>query len=380
MVSAAYDHMIAIVLVGVIFVGTVVAVPAALSFTTFQAVDQQQLRNTALNVFNAMLQGTGSPSNWGSSFPFDQNNVQTFGLACSSSFSRYLLDSDKVQRLDPDSPGFIDYARVHTLLKLQGYGFKLSLYRPFKVGWDIQWGNNWVGVSVNVTRTEDATPIPNAQVKTNIIVTANNPNKDVPIFIINEVPPKFTDLQGRCQITESVTIPSGYSMERAVAIMHITVAGMDTMVVASKDVSVQEYLKINTFGDTITLTLRGEYYGASGARWVKKVYAYDLVDLVTVYDGDNEDKINAGVGDYEYWYNTFPGLSTINPAMLLFVFSVPNPRRLVVVAGPFSFGEPDKIFEFGPTQPTGNVVLTTMRRFVVISGMTYVAELTLWKE
>jgi hypothetical protein len=380
MVNAVFDHLIAIVLVGAIFIGTVVAMPAAIKFTNFQAADQQQLRNTASNVFNAILQGTGSPSNWGSSFPFNQNNVQTFGLAYSSSFSRYVLDSDKVQRLDPNSPGFIDYARIRDLLKLQRYGFRFSLYRPFKVGWDIQWGENWVGLNVNVTRTEDGTPIPNAQVKTRIIVTASNPNNEAPIFIVNEVPSKFTNLQGQCQINEPVTLPTGYTMESAIATIHIIVTGMDTMVVASKDVSVQQYLKINTFGDTVTLTIRGEYYHAPGARWVKMVYAYDLVDLVTVYDGDKVDKINQGEGDFEYWNSTFPGISTMDPAMLLFVFSVPNPRRLVVVAGPFSFSEPDKIFEFGATQPAGNVFSTTMRRFVVISGMTFVAELKLWRE
>jgi hypothetical protein len=217
-------------------------------------------------------------------------------------------------------------------------------------------------------------------VKTRIIATASSPNKDVPIYVVNEVPLKFTNLQGQCQIDEPVTLPSGYTLETAMAIIHIVVTGMDTMVVASKDASVQQYLKINTFGDTITLTMRGEYYHAPGARWVETVYAYDLENLVTVHTGEHEDKINQGEGEFEYWNNTYPGLSTMDPALLLFVFSVPNPRRLVVVAGPFSFREPDKIFEFGPTQPTGHVISTTMRRFVVISGMTFVAELKLWRD
>lgn len=380
--NATYDHLVAIVIVVALFIGTVVAVPATMSFNISQAVDQQQMRNKALNVFNAILQGTGSPLNWGSKFPFDQNDVHTFGLASSSPFSSYILDSDKVQRLDPQSPGYMNYSYAKDLLKLQGFGFQFSLFRPFKVAHDIQFiGQSTVQVSVNVTRTEDGAPIPGSTVKTTIIVTASNANSDEPIFIIDELPPKSTNVQGQCPILESVNLPTGYTMQRAVAILHITVTGMETMVVASKDTSVQDYLKINTFGDTITLTMRGEYMGSPpGATWVERVYAYDLDNLLTLYDGSggNAAKVNNGFG-YDYWTNSFPGLSTINPAMLVFVLSVPNPRRLVVVAGPLSFGNQDKIFEFGPGNPTANV-LTTMRRLVIISGMTYVSELVMWTE
>jgi len=63
MVSAAYDHMVAIVIVGMIFVATVVALPA-ISYSNMATVDQQQLRNTAYSVFDAMLLDVGSPSNW----------------------------------------------------------------------------------------------------------------------------------------------------------------------------------------------------------------------------------------------------------------------------------------------------------------------------
>ena len=71
-VSIAADHLVAIVIVGIIFVGTVVVLPAT-SFSNLKVVDQQQLRNTAYNVFDAMLLDVGSPSKWGSSFPFDKS-------------------------------------------------------------------------------------------------------------------------------------------------------------------------------------------------------------------------------------------------------------------------------------------------------------------
>ena len=385
MVSATYDHLVAIVLVGVIFVGTIVAMPAAMSSTNFQAVDEQQLRNTALNVYNTLLQSPGYPPRWGSQFPFDENNVKAFGLALSDSISRYVLDSDKVQRLDPESPGFLSYQRAIDLLKLHGYGFKLTIFRPFKVGWDIQWANNLVTLRVNTTRTEDGAPIPNALVESNILATAKNVNTDEPILIVNQEHTAYTDIQGSCLLLEPIDVPNGYTMQNAIAVMHITVAGMETVVVASKQEGVTEYLKINTFGDTITLTFRGEFYNgeyAQGERRITDIFGYDLEDLMRVYDGDDDPvtskKINHGYG-YDYWNKTFPGLSYIDPALLLFVISVPNPRRLIVVGGPFSFAGSDRVFDFGPEDVTGKV-LTNLRRFVVISGMTYVTEFLLWKE
>jgi hypothetical protein len=391
--NAAYDHLVAIVLVGAIFVGTVVAMPAAMSFTTSQAVDQQQMRNTALNVFTAMLQGTGSPVNWGSIFPFSQSSVKTFGLAYSGTFSNYVLDANKVQRLDPRSPFYMNYSYARDLLNLKGYGFQFSLFRPFRVDWDIQWSNqtNYVWLGVNVTRTEDGAPIANAIVKANIIATATNQaDKDSPGIQISEVAHETaTNLLGRAEISENINITQGYTLDKAIAVMHIIVSGMDTMVIASRDTLAQECLKINTFGDTITLTFwDNEYYSGdvpNGARWVENIYGYDLQNLLTLYTGgkgDNNAKINNGAGLFDVWNMTFPGLSMINPSMLIFVLNVPlktTGRTLIVIAGPFSFDASNKIFEFGPGKPTG-AVLTTMRRFVIISGMTYVSELLLWKE
>jgi hypothetical protein len=64
-----YDHIVATLIIGVIFVGAVVVLPA-MSFVNIQAVDQQQLRNTAINLLNAMLLEPGEPNTWGSFDPF----------------------------------------------------------------------------------------------------------------------------------------------------------------------------------------------------------------------------------------------------------------------------------------------------------------------
>lgn len=380
--NAVYDHIIAILIVGAIFVGTVVVMPT-MSLINLQAVDQQQLRNTALNVFNAMLLGTGCPSDWGSTFPFDQNNVETFGLAYSEECSMYVLDTDKVQRLDEDSPGYIKYPCAKDLLKLEGYGFRLNIFRPFTVDWDLEIGKNYVWFAVNVTRSQDGAPIPNAQVDCTILCSAKK-DKDEPIAIVNEPKTFFTNPLGKCEGNETVNLPCGYTLDRAVAVLKITVGGISTMVVAQTDQTLQDALKINTFGDTITLTFRGEFAGAAqGERRIYDVILYNYDGLTQIYDGRNDTvtstKITAGLG-YEYWNNTFPGLTTMDPVLLLFTVSVPNPRRLIIVAGPFSLWDSSRVFSFGSdSEQVGNVAVK-LRRFVVISGMTYIAELTLWKE
>jgi len=375
--------MVGIVIVGVIFASAVVIVPA-MSYVNLQQVDQQQLRNTALNVFNAMLLGTGTPPQWGSVFPFHQDNVSAFGLAYSSESSLYVLDKDKVQRLDIESPGYIEYEYVRNLLGLEDYGFSLTIFRPFTVEWKlgINSDTNSVSFAINVTRNWDGRPIPNAQVDCTILCTADkDPKGEEPMIVVTTPTTFFTNAIGRCDATQTIEIPSGYSIERAVALLKITVAGMSTMVVAQTDLSVQEFIKLYTFGDTVVLTFRDELAGeALGERRVKNImtYSYDN-QLSKLYDGTGTptgSHITHGLG-YDYWNNTFPGLEAMNPALLLFTLSVPNPRRLVVVSGPFSLSEPSVVFRY---EGAVSGVATQLRRYVIISGITYIAELMLWKE
>ena len=385
-VSATYDHIVAIVIVGMIFIGTVVVLPAV-SFSNIDTIDQQQLRNTAYNVFDAMLLDVGSSSNWGSTFPFDQSEVQKFGLAYADPFSKFVLDPDKVQRLDPENPGVLEYERVRDLLKLEDYGFQFSLYRPFRVNWTLDIASNEVLFSTTVTRTEDGTPIPNAEVRVTFMVTASKlPKQSDGDFITEKYDPVvyYTNVTGSC--TGSLTTNLGeYNLDYAVAIMKITVSGLSTTVLAQNDNPLTKLIKINTFGDTITLSFPDALNDTSSERRIVEIDAYDFKNLVRLFKAGDvnppEVKITQGSG-YEYWSITFPGIKTVNPSVLLFAVQVTLKgigRTLVLIAGPFSFGDSEKIFDFGPN-PYGVSPITLMRRLVVVSDMTYVAELAFWRE
>jgi len=398
MVSAAYEHIVAILVVGVIFTGTVVALPATI-YSNLETINQQQLRNTALNIFDSILLDVGSPSNWGSILDdggiFDPALVEKFGLAYADPFSKYVLDSDKVQRL---STG-LSYERVCELLNIQGdYGFQLSIYRPFKVESNLKITGNEINFSVTVTRAEDGTPIPNAEVKVTAMVTAayapggdhkKNPPPDVDVFISAPIPPVYgtTDVKG---IYEDILLfedHTDYSVESAVAIMEITVAGMSTTVVAQDVNSFAKYINMTTYGDTVLLSIDENFPDRSqpNERTIVDAQAYDskyLLDLL-----DDPQKLTWGQG-YENATIDFPGIRTINPTVLLMVMEIKlsadpgaehGGKKWILIAGPFGFAGSEKVFEFGGDE-TAKSPITMLRRLVVISDMTYIATLSFWGE
>ena len=185
MVGEIYDYMLGLVIVGIIFIAAIFTIPN-LSMVNLKQVDQQQLRNTALNLFNAMLLGEGSPPDWASPYPFDQNQRSTFGLSLAESGSIYTLDADKLQRLYDVGPGQIDYEKVRELLNLQDYGFRLTVYRPFSVDYNItindEIADPLITYSAKIARNMDRRPVQNAEVTVTLLCLAKNPDKvDEPI-------------------------------------------------------------------------------------------------------------------------------------------------------------------------------------------------------
>jgi type II secretory pathway pseudopilin PulG len=385
MVTAAPDHMVAIVIIGIIFVGTVVVLPAT-SFSNLNVVDQQQLRNTAYNVFDAMLLDVGSPSKWGSSFPFDQSTVEKFGLAYSDPFSKFVLDVDKVQRLDASNPtGFVEYERVRELLNLNEYGFHISMLRPFSVGWSLNVTSNEVDFYVAVTKTEDGTPIPNAEVKVTTTV-ATNDGKEFSVVRMDPVT-YFTDVRGVC---EGVQYPSvSGTINHAISVMTITVAGLSTTVVAQSENPFAELIKLNTSGDTIILSLPDEVIGDNthSERRVHRIDAYVSEEMLTLFDKGTmlppEIKFTSG-SEYEYWSLEYPGLGFMDPTALIFWIELTLKsygRVIIVLAGSLDFMAEQEILGFGPDPQYLSVTpIVTMRRLVVISEMTYVCQLAFWRE
>lgn len=380
--NAVYDHIIAILVVGAIFVGTVVVMPT-MSLINLQAVDQQQLRNTALNVFNAMLLHAGEPANWGSMDPFYMNDsrIKRFGLASAQDTTFYMLDPDKVQRLIIGNPlNYCEYDRIRELLGLQNYGFRLRIIPPFNVTnvdgkpisikSPIAIDGEKISYGVKVSYL-DGKPIPNALVWATIIYT-NGSN-----FAINTCPSVSTDALGVCRDTVTLS----FEPKSVVIVLRVTVAKVSTLVTTFGTTPPDDVAKISFVGDTIKLTMPDAT--PRGARWVDNIIPIGSEEYIEfLHNGtrSNDDKLN--YGSLEIWSKNFNGLRHSNPVIFIFNFwtvIAGEGRQEVLIAGPYQNLLGISVFEYGGSpKKSGSAV--RIQRSVVISGMTYTAELLLWKE
>ena len=297
----------------------------------------------------------------------------------------------RVQRLDKNGTGYIEYDKVKELLGLQGYDFRLEIFRPFMVNWDLSIDINQVWFSVDVTRNLDHRPVQNAEVSVTIFCAARHPDKeDDPIVRVNGPNISYTNALGHYEGSQDIDIPQGYIIESAIAIFKITVAGTSTVVVANSDQTAQNIMKINTFGDTIVLTFRGEAaLNTSAVRRVLNIHTFTFnEDLMEIWDGttiDNQDDMITYGEGYVYWNNTYPGLSALDPALLLFMVSVPlgageGGRRPHLVVGPYALWESSEVFSFGYPDQTDDYGLKLRRYVIDSSGAIYIAELLVWEE
>lgn len=98
--------------------------------------EKEQLKVTAQKIMTQLLLDPGNPPDWGNNIDIDPNNLTTFGLAKYSETTRdaYVLDPDKVLRLDNTNPLFIPPSSVINLLNLgYEYGFALEFYPALNV-------------------------------------------------------------------------------------------------------------------------------------------------------------------------------------------------------------------------------------------------------
>jgi len=376
-----------------IFVSGVLVVPN-LSYVNLLYVDQQQLRNVALDALKTMLLDPGDPVNWGSQEGFDPNSsdhLQRFGLASSAGDSFYVLDPDKVQRLDMNkqSPFWncVEYDKMRDLLGLEGYGFSLRIFPPFNVTVSDKHFNFTnppysIDFKVEVFR-HDGIPLANAAVNPTIIYSA----KDGGNLSINAIHGEtvFTDLLGTCEINETLQL-NGDIMDLLV-VLRVTVANIAIVIdIYHSFEDLAEFIKINYgTGDNVTLSISKEDYPfdqPNEADWIINIAGYyGPEDIEDLYSGGKKtsDMLTWGEG-YKTWNRDIPGVISSDPTLVIFVLScVPKGEGrtsiLIVSSGPNYIGPEG--FQFGGEQQGATL---NLKRTVIISGMPYLVEMTLWKE
>jgi len=392
-----YDYMTGLIIIGMIFTSAVIVVPN-LSYVNLLHVDQQQLRNVALETMKGMLLDTGYPLDWGSKKPFSEGDIQRFGLAYASSDSFYVLDPDKVQRLDTENKyGSVKYSTMRDLLNLRDYGFSLSIIPTFNVTTIEPRGlvppDLWIKVKVS---RHDGRPLANAAVHTTFLYSIEEEttgNVTVKSKVAQTV---FTDPLGICEVDETLVPPAGWQIKDVIAVLRVTVADIATVVAVYQSINDPKgIVDIWSVGDDVTVAIPTDegypWEQPQEADWVCSVAAYyGQEDIEALYSGgtDETDKLNWGWGsDFKNWTRTIPGLKTSDPTLLIFAIScVPKGegnggkgggRRTVLIAGPSPSWRGFRVLNYGGT-PRGTTV--KVERNVIISGMTYLAEMILWKE
>lgn len=387
MAGDLFDHMIGLVITGIIAVSAVIVIPN-LSYVNLLYVDQQQLRNIALDTLKTMLLDAGYPANWGLTYNFDSDQVERFGLALAESSSFYVLDPNKVQRLVIGNPaGFIEYEDIHTELRLQGYAFNFQIISPFKVivnDEDFDGESNSItledlieGVEVLVTYNAGS-PIPKALVEATLLYVT----KADDFYTVKAG--NSTDALGKCTMKPDIGDPD--DITDFIMVFKVTVAGVTTVTSSyAEGFENQHIMNASIVGDNITISIPegpGWEKGSSGVRWVKSVLAVCEDGIWNIYNGTKEDDMIqwSDSKDDWGWNRLFSGLSYLNPLFLIFNLNVPNPRRLVLFLGPDPNWLGSRVAAYGDPTGGGASSAVKVQRDVIISGMTYIAELTLWKE
>lgn len=382
MVGVLYDYLIGLTIMGVLFISAVFLVPQ-MSYVNLLYLDQQQLRNIATQTLKAILLQTGYPADWGTADPFDPDGVERFGLAESGSSSFYVLDPDKVQRLVSDNPlGYIEYDKMRELLGLEGYSFSISIVPPFNVTIQnevFEFNDNDVDIKLEVNvASRNGLPIANAIVESTIIYATKSGNDAALYFAVEK---NSTDSLGTCVVEKHLDAPSGETFTDVIVVFRITVADLATLVVTYQKTPPNDVAEINMVGDEIILTIPDAT--PRGARWVDYIIKFDWESFAFIYNGtrSNDDKLTYGQG-YKVWSRSFANLKRENPALALFGFWAVDPgtgRRSILIVGPNPNLLGSRVLHYGGML-TSSGSSVKVQRNVVISGMVYTVELTMWKE
>ena len=385
MVHETYDNIVAILLVGLIFIGAVLLIPA-LSFSNIQSVDYQQLRNTAVNVFDNILLSPGDPVEWGSTQDFSVENVNTFGLAKYQNSHFYILDPDKVQRLKSGNPlGEITNEEAKELLNLDGYGFTLRIIPPFNVtnidGTKITTDNSPIDANLLDEREcrydvkvsfLDGRPIAYADVQSLVVYT------DGDDFAQAGPNVRQTNSLGIC--TDSISLE--FVPTIVIVILTIDVAEVATLVVTFGS-DMPNVVDINMVGDDIILT-KPDNNPTGATIFINGIYVYKDDKIATLFeDFKSKEKFTyTQSGSYEEWIGHFPGVKHYEPSLVILNYDNTEGaggRQDFIVAGPYQNLLGYSIFEYG-TSPKISDTAIRIQRSVLISGMTYTAELVFWRE
>lgn len=136
----------------------------------------EQLKMVAQKIMTQLILNPGNPPEWGSNITVSPNNLTAFGLAKYGEITRgaFLLDLDKVQRLNRDMPQclYIPPNKVIELFNLANYGLKLEFIPALNVNVTVRKASHAIGIFISVI-SDQMLPIADVNVAARVFYLYN---------------------------------------------------------------------------------------------------------------------------------------------------------------------------------------------------------------
>jgi len=344
-----YDYLFAGVIIIALLLGSTVMM-ATLSSPALNASDKDLLKIAAEKIVTQMLLDPGYPYNWGSDNV--TQNVEVFGLAKYGQTSReaYLLDPDKVLRLNSTLEGNASYyfpaSNASSLLNLgKDYGFTLEFNETLKVSVNPMGGiTDTYSISV---ASDYGLPIMGAKVSA------------VLYYINNSKIAQETAIPGTTSFDGSYV----FNFSRSITTSKVLVVAVDYYGTHTAKLSANSALSASLFGSQLIADPNQPYYIDSGS---------DAREIILIPNSTGCETTGFSIGNAGNSTN-FVLDSPPEPSAIA-VLAVSENNKLLVASRDFS-----KISYRTIPAIRSAASAYSLERTVLIGGVTFTATLYFWR-
>jgi len=362
--QATYEYIFAAIMIFVMLSATVTTMVPLLDVNLSQA-REYQLELVADRVFNKILRTPGYPADWGTDPTInysDTSSLKDFGLALASARSAYILDPNKVVKIENGSRvDNLYYVSPQVAAQLLGlgsdYGFALSILPVLNVTVTSVVDNN---VYVYVT-TQENIPAPNANVSALALWWESRK-------MFNATSNSTTDWRGECVLEYTVDLESKGEREEGMAmIMLVNYHGIRTVDV----VGARQSLIGSVTGRYVTVVYPENESGSWKIEGDPLLVVYPYVFVGQIVNGSHGQAkwvINKGGKSHQTYE-----LAWVDPYtnFIVLVARKQDVYSLVVVPRPWRIQ-----YQTGPLAGLHRV---TLHRLAVINGITHYVRLSIWR-
>ena len=190
----SYEYIFTAVIASAILTASLTIV-SIMSQPSINVSEGEHVKIVAQKIVTQLTLNPGNPPEWGSNVEIGSEDLTAFGLAKYGEATRgaYVLDPDKVQRLDVNIPQHL-YIPPNVAVKLLGlgveYGLKLEFIPVLDVNISLQSG---VGISIAVSSDQSMLPIISAKVTARLFYLHDGE-------VETDLKSGTTDVNGNCDI------------------------------------------------------------------------------------------------------------------------------------------------------------------------------------